>query len=158
MSTRTNVVVMESKRATKTVCQIYRHSDGYPECTGKDLQDYINQLMLSKEDDIKEVMKSAQTFAKFICECDECFRYEGKLDLDDDIEYLYVIDLQTKTVTCYAVQMPSFWAHQIISSDMDFIQNKAHGKYISFFGEQCEESRFIYKMRFTDYFDKTYRK
>ena len=122
MSTRANVVVKD--RYGKI--WFYRHSDGYPEGTMPTLQKFIQLVRTGKirnnasqsagwliligaeeygtyytveQGDVKKDTLTAPS----PCEVSgwKCGAYEPTTGLHSDIEYLYEIDLEAKTISCF---------------------------------------------------------
>jgi len=119
MSTRANVII-----TTKDETLIfYRHSDGYPECAGKDLAEFVQPYLTGAMRD--SVMQSAgwliilghaeyasgqstlaPTSDKFSGW--KCGAYEPTTCLHGDVEYVYIIHLDDKTLEC-RVPKGKFW-------------------------------------------------
>ena len=98
MSTRGNIVI---KKGNKSIT-LYHHHDCYPTGVGYSLC-YLFQEFKTLPN-YEELMSSPELFGKWLSddERDDEFEYEGETKyLHGDIEYLYVIDLDEKTVTCY---------------------------------------------------------
>lgn len=95
MSTRCNIIVQDEN----TKYTLYHHWDGYPEYVG-----------LCLYDGLYEKIKKGGLYAEQVVN----MLLKGKIDNDDgyelttglhgDIEYLYIIDLTFKTLTCYSVR------------------------------------------------------
>lgn len=124
MSTRTNIVI----KGNWGKIWFYRHSDGYPEGTMPTLQKFIEWIRSGK---IRNNTEQASgwliligaieynTLPKFELEPKstysqygniatikppqdwKCGAYEPAVGVHGDIEYLYVIDLEVKTISCY---------------------------------------------------------
>ena len=98
MSTRCNVIVKENDGK---FFQLYHHHDGYPEGVGSDLEEYIKQM-----DD--ECLVDGKKFVYFLCDPkhDDEYEYEGtNVCPHSDIEYLYIIDLQKREISCFHVKL-----------------------------------------------------
>ena len=98
MSTRCNVIVKENDGK---FFQLYHHHDGYPEGVGADLEEYIEKM-----DD--ECLVDGKKFADFLCDPnhDDEYEYEGtNVCPHSDIEYLYIIDLQKREISCFHVKL-----------------------------------------------------
>lgn len=95
MSTRCNIIVQDGD----SKYTLYHHCDGYPEyvglCLYKALNERIQRNDYSAVDVVNMLMKHR------LDDIDES--YELTTGLHGDIEYLYIIDLMTKTITCHAV-------------------------------------------------------
>jgi hypothetical protein len=107
MSTRANIVIKKTTNNDKVkYYQLYHHCDGYFEGVGCDLQNIMNKVMEESADNRKDILSSPLSLAVHISEYDESFEIEGEhLNLHGDIEYLYVIDINAQTITCYSVFM-----------------------------------------------------
>lgn len=91
MSTRSNIAII-SKEETKV---IYHHCDGYPEGVGAELLDEHLKVL----DD-----ETPSKFANALMARDASYQYtNGRLH--GDIEYLYVVDTDKKTLTCYSLDI-----------------------------------------------------
>lgn len=114
MSTRCNVIIKDG--CTKII--LYRHSDGYPDCTGEDLKDFVKDytngsmrldamqsagwLILrghseyTKEDGKSLTLKPdpKDRFSGW-----KCGAYEPTDQIHGDIEWLYTIDLEKQELT-----------------------------------------------------------
>lgn len=98
MSTRCNVIIKE--RSGK-LFQLYHHHDGYPEGVGIGLEEYIEQMD-------NECLVDGKKFSDFLCdpERDDEYEYEGtNICPHGDIEYLYIVDLQKREITCFRVKL-----------------------------------------------------
>lgn len=98
MSTRCNVIIKE--RSGKFF-QLYHHHDGYPEGVGADLEDYIEQMG-------NDCLVDGKKFSDFLCDPkrDDEYEYEGtNICPHGDIEYLYIVDLQKREITCFWVKL-----------------------------------------------------
>lgn len=137
MSTRTNIVI---KRGNELV-QLYHHADGYPSGVGKDLQDGF-ALMKSEinGNDMLCALKSPMVFwlcLKNFIRYSNTYEDDGRsLQLHGDIEYVYVIDLCDKSITCYEYDS---WKSQ--TPDMDVVKGKA------------KDARTVYKASILDEWD-----
>lgn len=134
MSTRTNVVILKENH--KPV-QLYHHHDGYPTGVGKELQEYIADIL--KED--KEILSTPDNLAKYLShpERDDEYELEGRINLHFDIEYLYVISLDEETITCYRVRM---WSTQhsdeeLIAGDVE--DKECHKVYVASFDDGWDD-------------------
>ena len=98
MSTRCNVIIREH---SGKFFQLYHHHDGYPEGVGTDLEDYIEQMD-------NEFLVDGKKFSDFLCDPkrDDEYEYEGtNIYPHGDIEYLYIVDLQKREITCFHVKL-----------------------------------------------------
>ena len=107
MSTRANVVIKKTtENGNVSYAQLYHHHDGYCSGVGKDLSDYMAEIEVMPYEEKKKVLEDPVSLAKWLshdARHDE-YEYEGtSVILHGDIEYLYVIDLTTETITCYSI-------------------------------------------------------
>lgn len=107
MSTRANIVIKKTTHNDRVkYYQLYHHCDGYFEGVGCDLQNIMNKVMEEPADKRKDILSSPLSLAVYINEYDDSFEIEeDNLNLHGDIEYLYVIDINAQTITCYSVFM-----------------------------------------------------
>ena len=117
MSTRSNIIIYKDWNSVEdfnsdNVCQLYHHYDGYPEGVGADLNAYISDILKSSNADI---LNSPSELANYLCSIeDDTYENEGhEIFLHGDIEYLYVIDLSNKTLSCYAFHT---WLFSLVQS------------------------------------------
>lgn len=122
MSTRANIILKQGKE----LLYFYRHSDGYPECTGEDLKEFVE---LYKSRKIREDISQSAGWLIIrghweykvenkalgpIPNDNDRFNswkvgaYEPTTALHGDIEYVYIIDLEAKTLTCRTPKS-GFW-------------------------------------------------
>ena len=86
MSTRCNVIVKEGK----SKIYLYHHHDGYPECVGMFLKNFLQGIKFWYNDIIAtDLVKLA----------DDEYRISN--GVHEDIEFLYGIDCRKKTLKCY---------------------------------------------------------
>ncbi len=99
MSTRCCVKVVQKFGDITKECMLYHHHDGYPEGVGRDLKDRFKpevQAFSRYTWDIDEIAN------KLIKDQDD--EYEYTAYNHTDIEYLYTIDCNAKTIKCNEVQ------------------------------------------------------
>ena len=99
MSTRNNVVIIKKIENSNDLMYntMYRHCDGYPTGAGQILQDFLNTVAKDSNNDVDD-------FANRIHRYDIDFEKEGSiLCCHGDIEYLYLINLDNSTITCYNI-------------------------------------------------------
>ena len=90
MSTRANVVI----KTQHDKLWFYRHSDGYPEGAMPTLQKFIGWVREGKSGYAKlDTIKDLPDW--------KVGSIEPTTRIHGDIEYLYVIDLDKKTISCY---------------------------------------------------------
>ena len=82
MSTRCNVIIQDTDVRKRQVCA-YRHSDGYPSCTGIDLE-YILKNLASRNKLLFENIVTELVLT------DGIFEFDG-FGIHGDIEFLYTI-------------------------------------------------------------------
>lgn len=111
MNTRCNVII---KKDDNKFFQLYHHHNGFPDGVGVDLEEYIKQMN-------KDCLSDGEKFVNFLCDPlhqDE-YEFEGtKIDLHNDIDFLYFIDLQKHKIYCY-----SFDLKNTIDLNMSFVDN-----------------------------------
>lgn len=90
MSTRCNIIINKDKECM----WLYHHCDGYPEYIGCVLRDYINKL---------DKLNPYAIFDDLIFNNAIDDGFEASVGLHSDIEYLYLIDTDKRTVECYYV-------------------------------------------------------
>lgn len=100
MSTRANIIIQDSV----TKLYFYRHSDGYPEVTGKSLKSFIKKYTQNKFR--LDAMQSAgwlilKGYKEYLDQKNEHMKwkvgaYEPTTEIHGDIEYLYIIDLDKR--------------------------------------------------------------
>lgn len=102
MSTRANIIIKDSY----SKLYFYRHSDGYPEVTGKSLKSFVKKYTKNKfRLDATQsagwlIIKGYQEYFKYkksLFDSDwKVGAYEPTTKIHGDIEYLYIIDLDTR--------------------------------------------------------------
>jgi hypothetical protein len=115
MSTRANIIV---KKGDDKLF-FYRHSDGYPECTMESLKTFCNMYKDQLRDNVSQsagwlILLGAVEYGfkgdlkdpsgdnnKYEWNNWKVGAYEPTTGLHGDIEYLYIIDLDHKQLTCY---------------------------------------------------------
>lgn len=106
MSTRANIKMTDGH----TTLWAYRHSDGYPSCTGESLKEFVKGYSGKYRDN------PIQSMGHLILHGHNEYKKEGLLDSDfynwkagayeptdgrhADIKYLYTIDLAKKELRC----------------------------------------------------------
>jgi hypothetical protein len=128
MSTRANIIIKDSD----TKLYFYRHSDGYPECTGEDLREFCKGEFCKGytsgrfRDNVSQsagflVLHGAGPSQDGINERAnklwdwKCGDYEPTDGLHGDIDFLYVIDLEAKTLEIREPKR-SFWDRPYIKN------------------------------------------
>ena len=109
MSTRSEIIIKRQwthhetgKKHTDKV-KLYHHHDGYPSGVGKFLMDNIYpEIQRSNNLDVEDI-------ANKLIKHPEDNEYELTLYYHTDIEYQYVIDLNRKTIQCFAGHYNSFF-------------------------------------------------
>ena len=89
MGTRCNIIVKGNRKQNI----LYRHWDGYPRVTGRELERFLS--LYSNEWDIDVL--AHQLAEKGIAEFDNT--------MHGDIEYLYEIDVETHRLECYHLDL-----------------------------------------------------
>lgn len=88
MATRCNIIIKGKSCGKNVKVIIYRHWDGYPSCTGKELQDLLNKQSADYiyfDGFVNSMIKEGNT-------------YEYSSTIHGDIEYLYTIDLTKRKI------------------------------------------------------------
>ena len=144
MSTRANVVIKKTeKNGDVSYAQLYHHHVGYCSGVGKDLSEYMAEIDVMPDEEKKNVLKDPVSLAKWLSHDDRYdeYEYEGtSVNLHGDIEYLYVIDLTNKTITCY-----STWDWDGEIDDLAKVNGEA---------KQCENYFMCYSVSMWQKFDK----
>jgi len=102
MSTRANIIIKDSD--AKLI--FYRHSDGYPDYTGKDLKDFVKGYTNGsfRDNAIQSaghlILRGHQEYKKYTSMDWKVGAYEPTDSIHGDIEYLYTIDLEKRVLTC----------------------------------------------------------
>ena len=106
MSTRANITIKDQNDQLF----FYRHSDGYPECCGEDLKEFVQGY-------VKGIMRHnvMQSAGHLIVRGHNEYKNDGLLsghnswqvgayepttEMHGDVDYVYEINLSTKTITC----------------------------------------------------------
>ena len=143
MSTRANVVIKKSNKNGKvSYAQLYHHHDGYCSGLGNDLSEYMAEIEAMSDEEKKNILKTPVSLAKWFAadERNDEFEYEGtNVYLHGDIEYLYVIDLTTETITCYSI-----WDLDGDIKDLDKVNGEA---------KQCDKYFMCYSVSMWQRFD-----
>ena len=108
MSTRCNVVIKDSYGDELI---FYRHSDGYPEGVKESLNTFLNMVKqgLIRDNAVQSaghlILIGHEEYNKFKNGSMgwKVGAYEPTTRIHDDIEFLYTIDLEKKTITTKAV-------------------------------------------------------
>lgn len=113
MSTRSNIVFVKKDYQN---AQLYHHSDGYPDGVGAWLTEHYFSLSEKEQDELTTPEKCAKELNAW----DDSFEIED-CALHGDIEYLYVINLDEESITCYSVDI---WDDT--TSDEEIISGKSN--------------------------------
>ncbi len=112
MSTRANIIIKDKH----SKLYFYRHSDGYPEVTMESLKGfcgmYHNQLRnnVSQSSGWLILLGAVEYGFKGEIQNNDKFSgwkvgaYEPTTGIHGDIEYLYVIDLEKESLSCYQIK------------------------------------------------------
>jgi hypothetical protein len=101
MGTRANIVIKD--KHAKLI--FYRHSDGYPEWTGKDLLEFVKGYTEGslRDNAIQSagwlILRGHEEFKQYSYDW-KVGAYEPTDSIHGDIEYLYTIDLVKRVLTC----------------------------------------------------------
>ena len=143
MSTRANVVIKKSDdKGAVNYAQLYHHHYGYCSGLGNDLSEYMAEIEAMSDEEKKNILKTPVSLAKWFAadERNDEFEYEGtNVYLHGDIEYLYVIDLTTETITCYSI-----WDWDGDIKDLDKVNGEA---------KQCDKYFMCYSVSMWQRFD-----
>lgn len=109
MSTRSHILIKENGQEIK----LYHHCDGYPEGVGADLKQFLKGFACWNADyiatDLVKGAVQAQRITGWKPDGDPIHGltsddgYEITTGVHGDEEYVYVIDCNEKTLTCYAM-------------------------------------------------------
>ncbi len=99
MSTRANIIIKDNY----SKLFFYRHSDGYPEGTLPSLNVFLDRV---KQGKIRDNVSQAAGWLIAIGMEEQYYSwkvgsYEPTTGIHGDIEYLYIIDLESKTITVH---------------------------------------------------------
>lgn len=124
MSTRATIIIREKDAAGKPMdIRLYHHSDGYPEGVGADLKRYLAgyskrvdnphgiSFGWSAEDIATEIVQGGIKTSVSLDNDDEQHSdmgYEVANCQHGDEEYGYIIDCDTKTLTCYYLNLDQY--------------------------------------------------
>lgn len=107
MATRCNIIIKGMEFNKKTSVMLYRHLDGYPSVTGKELLDKLNGYISTNADSkiyfdslVNNLLKSKDG------------KYEYSSQMHIDIEWLYTIDLTKNKIYVQSVDVD--WSTGII--------------------------------------------
>ena len=143
MSTRANVVIKKSDdNGAVNYAQLYHHHDGYCSGLGNDLSEYMAEIEAMPDEEKKKILKTPVSLAEWFADDERFdeFEYEGTdVNLHGDIEYLYVIDLTTETITCYSI-----WDLDGDIKDLDKVNGEA---------KQCDKYFMCYSVSMWQRFD-----
>lgn len=104
MSTRCNIVVKDNPFGKDRELWFYRHSDGYPSSVLPSLEPLMDKLRKGEvRDNISQfagwiIVLGHEEYAHYQNDW-KVGAYEPTFGLHGDVEYLYTIDLQKKTLT-----------------------------------------------------------
>ena len=102
MSTRSEIIIKKQWTHTDTgkkyvdKIKLYHHHDGYPSGVGKFLMEQIYPKLQSSNHNYVDDL------ANFLIKHKDDDEYEITLGNHLDIEYQYIIDINRKTIKCYA--------------------------------------------------------
>lgn len=91
MSTRASIRITEGDGQIL----LYHHCDGYPEGVGAELKEFLKKFKYWNPEDIASGLATKKnSYGRYPYECAIC--------LHGDEEYVYVIDCDKETLTCYS--------------------------------------------------------
>ena len=106
MSTRATIRLKEGEN----IVNLYHHHDGYPEGVGDDLKNRLNN---------DKKYWDMYSFATLLIK-DNNDEYELTCGQHGDEAYAYLIDFDTKTITCYKVGWDEFeWKNIVFQESFD---------------------------------------
>lgn len=115
MSTRANVIIKDSS----TTLYFYRHSDGYPECTGESLKKFCEGYASKLRADAMQsagwlVLHGHSEYHPKGVQKDDFMgwkvgAYEPCEKLHGDVEYIWVVDLERGELQCHVPHGSAFW-------------------------------------------------
>lgn len=106
MSTRATIRLKEGEN----IVNLYHHHDGYPEGVGADLKDRLNN---------NKNYWDVYSFANLLIK-DNNDEYELTNGQHGDEAYAYLIDFDTKTITCYHIGWHEFeWKNIVFQESFD---------------------------------------
>jgi hypothetical protein len=102
MSTRANILIKDSS----DFLFFYRHSDGYPECTGESLREFVKGYAEKYRSNVMQsagwlVIHGNKEYSDNQHNGWKVGAYEPTTGSHGDIDYLYEIDLENKTLSCW---------------------------------------------------------
>ncbi len=102
MSTRANIIITDGQ----TTLYFYRHSDGYPKETGADLVEFCKGYSKHLRDNPNQsggwlIIHGHNSMEKYAGYEWKVGNYEPTDKLHGDVEYIYVINLETRKIECY---------------------------------------------------------
>lgn len=124
MSTRSEIIIKKqwTDRDTGKVhtdkVKLYHHHDGYPEGVGRFLMEQVYpKLQSSNREDVED-------YANFLIKHNEDNEYELTLYYHTDIEYQYIIDINRKTIQCFAGHYN--WSYDNPNKQFRFLKRKEY--------------------------------
>lgn len=108
MSTRANIIIKDD--SSKLI--FYRHSDGYPSCTGKSLAKFVRGYASKYRDNVTQsagwlIIHGHQEYESRDSLLGRSSMYDWKVgayepsdSLSSDVDYIYTIDLMHQLLTC----------------------------------------------------------
>lgn len=112
MSTRANIVIKQGENEAT----LYHHHDGYPSGVGAGLFSYINEIL--EREDSDEIMKSPKSLAKYLAGIDDD-EYEIEHSLSGDIEFLYIVNLDKREITCFSTDIWDYEGDDLIDDEKE---------------------------------------
>lgn len=105
MGTRANIIITDGN----STLFFYRHSDGYPEETGKSLAEFVKGYAEKMRDNVVQsagwlIIHGREEYSDQLGGgyAWKVGAYEPTDSLHGDVEYIYIIDLVAKTLECRA--------------------------------------------------------
>ena len=114
MSTRAGILFVDEF----SKIYFYRHSDGYPKCTGADLLEFCKYYKTLRDNASQSsgwlVLWGAKNFERFSGYEWKVGNYEPCMGFNSDLEFVYVIDL-VKMKLEFRKCISGFWDKPILS-------------------------------------------
>ena len=117
MSTRAHIIIRKSGQDDQFV---YHHCDGYPEGVGAELDNVFSNTNFT------DVNKAVQELENYNSQ----YRHNS-YGIHGDEEYLYLVDLDAKTITCYEVLKYDYENASMSIMDaehIEYVHNMSNGK------------------------------
>ena len=98
MGTRCEIIIKNSwkyeDKRYKNSAKLYHHFDGYPSGVGQFLMENVYPKLM------RNFSESCDSIANFLIKNEEDTGYEATYLTHSDIDYVYIIDIPSKTIKC----------------------------------------------------------